>query len=144
MAAIRHLRQREPESALLVIGSPAEEERVARIATQGGAPHVRTGSLREALALVATSDFVFTPDTSIGHAASAFRKPAVIMFITRMATIWGPYRVPGRALSSPDKTLASLPLEPVLAALDELLGETVNAGGASAGHRKEIGRAEAP
>jgi ADP-heptose:LPS heptosyltransferase len=126
VAAIRHLRQRQPAATILVIGSPDEDERVARIAGEGGAPHVRTGSLREALALVATSDFVFTPDTSIGHAASAFRTPAVIMFITRMAPIWGPYRMPGRALSSADKTLASLPLEPVLSALNALLDETAS------------------
>ena len=124
---VRHILKREPDATVLVIGSPEEASRVTAIARDAGATYVPTGSLRDALALVATSDFVFTPDTSIGHAASAFRKPAVIMFIARMAPIWGPYGIPGRALSSPDKTLAPLPLEQVLTAIDELLDETEDA-----------------
>jgi hypothetical protein len=39
-----------------------------------------------------------------------------------LAAAWGLYHSPGYELASPDLTLASLPLEPVLHALDELLG----------------------
>jgi ADP-heptose:LPS heptosyltransferase len=120
VAAIRHVRAHDPAIAIVIIGSPEDRERRERIAHECGVAVAAT-TLREALALVATSDLVFTPDTSIGHAASAFRKPAVIMFIARMAPLWGPYGVTAWPISSGDRTLATLALEPVLAALDEML-----------------------
>ncbi len=121
VAAIRRVRERSPDAVIVVIGSPDDRERRERIARESGVATATTATLRDALALVATCDLVFTPDTSIGHAASAFEKPAVIMFIARMAPLWGPYGVRGWAVSSDDRTLATLPLEPVLAALDELV-----------------------
>ncbi|MEW6268940.1 MAG: glycosyltransferase family 9 protein, partial [Thermodesulfobacteriota bacterium] len=84
---------------------------------------VDTPTIRDALALLAAADLVFTPDTSIGHGASAFRKPAVVMFLDGKPPLWGLYGAPGVNLASPDQSLASLELEPVLAALDELLAE---------------------
>jgi ADP-heptose:LPS heptosyltransferase len=37
---------------------------------------------------------VFTPDTSISHAASAFRKPAVVL-LKREHHPYAPYNIPG-------------------------------------------------
>jgi ADP-heptose:LPS heptosyltransferase len=85
-----------------------------------------TPKLRSALALVATADLVVTPDTSIAHAASACRKPAVILFEKGKEVLWGRYRVPGRNVVSDDKSLATLPLEPVIDAVDELLEISVS------------------
>jgi ADP-heptose:LPS heptosyltransferase len=121
VAVLRHARALVPHINILVIGSPAEWERATRIAQAAGAKAERTPGIRNALALVATADLIFTPDTSIGHAASAFRKPAVVMHIRGTLPRWGLFGTRGHSLSSPDKTLASLPLEPVLAALDDLL-----------------------
>jgi ADP-heptose:LPS heptosyltransferase len=121
IAVIRHARSLAPDLATLVIGAPDEVERTSRIAREGGASSVRTASIRDALALVATGDLLFTPDTSIGHGASLYGKPAVIMFIRGKATLWGPYRTPGRMLVSPDKTLQAVPLEAALGALEEIL-----------------------
>jgi ADP-heptose:LPS heptosyltransferase len=121
IAVLRHARARVPGINVLVIGSPAEWERATRIAREADARAERTPGIRNALALVATADLVFTPDTSIGHAASAFRKPAVVMHIRGTLPRWGLYGTRGHSLSSPDTSLASLPLEPVLAALDDLL-----------------------
>jgi ADP-heptose:LPS heptosyltransferase len=121
VSALRHVRAQAPEVAVLVIGAPGEAERVAHIAREGGAVDVATPSVRDALALVATADMVFTPDTSIGHAASAFGTPAVVMHIRGTAERWGLYGTRGHHVSSVDKTLASIPLEAVLAALDDLL-----------------------
>ena len=125
VAALRHVRRRDPSARVLVIGSPADAGRAERVAREGGAAYARTPALREALALVATADLVFTPDTSIAHAASAFRRPAVAMFIPRNLARWHLYGTAGRSLVSTENQLESLPLEPVLEALDEMLASSV-------------------
>jgi ADP-heptose:LPS heptosyltransferase len=120
---LRHLRERVPGARLLVIGAPAEWERVRAIAAAGGGDAVATPGLRDALALVATAGFVFTPDTSLVHAASAFGTPVVAMYVRQTARLWGAYGVPWRAVSSDRRTLETLGTGPVLAAVDALLGE---------------------
>jgi ADP-heptose:LPS heptosyltransferase len=133
VTVIRHARARAPDLSILVIGAPDEVERTARIAGEGGATAVRTGSIRDAFALVATSDLLFTPDTSIGHGASVYEKPAVIMFVRGKATLWGPYRTQGQVIASPDRTLVAIPIDAALRALDALLEMTgVAAGGGAA------------
>jgi ADP-heptose:LPS heptosyltransferase len=126
IALIRHVRTSAPEVAVIVIGAPNDSARAIRIAEIGQARYVATPNLRSALGLVATADFVVTPDTSIAHAASACRKPAVILFEKGKEVLWGRYRVPGRDVVSDDKSLATLPLEPVIDAVDELLEISVS------------------
>jgi ADP-heptose:LPS heptosyltransferase len=121
VSVIGHARAEAPDLVVLVIGAPDERERTSRIAHASGTVAVTTPSIRDALALVATADLLFTPDTSIGHGASVYEKPAVIMFIRGKDTLWGPYRAPGRIVVSPDKTLLAVPLDAALRALDDLL-----------------------
>jgi ADP-heptose:LPS heptosyltransferase len=120
VGAMRHVLDRDPALTMLVTAAPAESARATSLAEAAGARFVPAG-LREMLALVATADFVFSPNTSVAHAASAFRRPAVVMCPPDLAAIWGLYRSPGHELASPDLTLGSLALEPVLEALDRLL-----------------------
>ncbi|MDQ6888137.1 MAG: glycosyltransferase family 9 protein [Gemmatimonadota bacterium] len=120
VALLRHTRDRWPELRTLIVGSPGDRARVSRIAGAAGADAVDTPRLRDALALVGTADAVFTPDTSIAHAASAFRKPAVVMLVAGSGR-FAPYHAIGHALFSDGPTLDSLPLAPVISALDELL-----------------------
>lgn len=127
IAALTHVRTRAPDVAMLVIGMPSEAERIARIAREAKVPVARTPGIRQALALVAAADYVFTPDTSIVHAASALGKPAVAMFPHREPEPYAPYRSPGRMVVGPDETLASLAVEPVITALGELLDADVPA-----------------
>jgi ADP-heptose:LPS heptosyltransferase len=115
-----HLRERLPGSALVVVGAPDEWDRVEAVAAGTGATALRTAGIRDALALVATADLLFTPDTSIAHAASAFGKPAVAMYVPGTVERWGLYGTWGRSLESPDGTLDSLGVESVFQALDEL------------------------
>jgi ADP-heptose:LPS heptosyltransferase len=121
VALIRHVRTTAPDVDVIVIGAPSDSTRAIRIAEKGEVRYVETPKLRSALALVATADFVVTPDTSIAHAASACRKPTVILFENGKEVLWGRYGVPGRNVVNDDKTLATLPLEPVIDAVDELL-----------------------
>jgi ADP-heptose:LPS heptosyltransferase len=123
VAAIRHVLARDPRLDVLVVAAPNEIARATAIAREAGVTFAPTPSLREALALVGTADLVFTPDTGLAHAASAFGRPAVVMHIRGTALSWGLYGSPGYELSSADGSLASLPLKPVLDALDRLMSD---------------------
>ena len=115
VASIRAAQSAAPRSVVLVMAPPAELDEAKRIAHDAGARAVVPG-LRDAFALVATADVVFTPDTSIAHAASAFAKPSVVMLVGGSG-IFEPYETPGRFVYSPGPTLASLAAQPVIDAL---------------------------
>jgi ADP-heptose:LPS heptosyltransferase len=113
--ALRRLRALVPDVRILVMSPPDEYESAGAIADALGATAAKP-LLRETFALVATADMIFTPDTSIAHVASAFSKPAVVMFVPG----WGgfiPYRSPGRYVCAAGPALDTLPVEPVVAAL---------------------------
>ncbi len=122
IGAMRHALARDPGLTILVTGALDESARAAYLAEEAGAIFVAVG-LRDLLALVATADLVFTPNTSVAHAASAFQRPAVVMCPPDLAATWGLYHSPGYELASPDRTLTSLSLEQVLNALDQLLAD---------------------
>ncbi len=97
---IRDARARFPTAEIVVIGSPRDRDRGARIASEGGARLVRDEGIRDAMAIVAAADVVFTADTSIAHAATVFDKPAVVLYSSDYARVWGPYETDGRAIES--------------------------------------------
>jgi len=116
VAVLQTTRARLPHATLLVIGAPHERERTRAIAAAVGAAMPETPSVRDAFALVATANAMFTPDTSLAHAASAFGTPTVAMYLPGMARLWGRYASPGEDLTSPGGHLDSLSLETALAA----------------------------
>ncbi len=118
VAVMRHLRERANDAVFRVIGAPAERDRAESIAERGGGQFVATPSIRDAFALVAGADFLFTPDTSIAHAASAFQVPCVAMYIRGTAEQWGVYQTPGESVEHPDSTLRTLSLDRMLRAVD--------------------------
>ncbi len=120
-AVIAHIRKRLPDAAVLVTGAPNERDRVEEVATKSGATPANTPSLNEAFALVATADFVLTPETSIVHAASAFRRPAVAMYRHRESLRWGLHPEFGENVENSESTLLTLEVAPVLAAIDRVL-----------------------
>lgn len=122
IAVVRHASTRPGIGPILLVGLPREQHRIERIAQASGARFVPTPRLTDALALVAAADLVFTPDTSIGHAAAAFDRPAVVMI--------GPGRSPfepwgnrGRNLHAETDDFASIPAARVADALDAVLAE---------------------
>ena len=112
-----------PGLDVLVIASPDERDRAERVASAVGGRFVATRGVRDAFALVATSTLVLTPDTSIGHATSAYDKPAVVMFVRGASARWAPYRTRSRVIEWTEPTLERLPAEPVRAALESLVRE---------------------
>ena len=121
VAVLHHLRRTAPDADAIVISAPNESDRALEIVASGEGRYARTKTLREALALVATTDLLITPDTSIVHSASAFGTPGVILFEKEKEKLWGGYQIPGRNVINDDTTLATLPVEPVLAAVDDVL-----------------------
>ena len=105
---------------IIVIGLPSEWESVQNVASEVKALAVQTPKLRDAFALVGTSDMVFTPDTSISHAASAFRKPALVL-LKREHKPYAPWNTPGEIIAWNEAEIRQLPYERVSAALGKLL-----------------------
>jgi ADP-heptose:LPS heptosyltransferase len=120
-AVVGHLRRRLPESIILITGAPNERDRVHEVATMSGETPVDTPTLTDVFALVATADFVFTPETSIAHAAWAFRRPAVSLCRVTIAELWGLDPDVGENVEHWDHTLVTLETDPVLAAIDRVL-----------------------
>jgi ADP-heptose:LPS heptosyltransferase len=108
---IRDVRSRVPNPDVVVVSSPRDRDRAARIAFDSGARLVRDDGIRDAMAIVAASDLVFTPDTSIAHAATAFDKPAVVLYSSDYARVWGPYRTDGRTIESTTGDVAGITAE---------------------------------
>jgi ADP-heptose:LPS heptosyltransferase len=114
------LRNWAPALPIIVIGLPKEWDRVGGVAGQVNALAVPTPRLRDALALVGTADMVFTPDTSISHAASAFRKPAVVL-LKRDHHPYAPYNIPGENIFWDGSDIQGLPVDIVASAVERLV-----------------------
>lgn len=120
-AVIGAAREVAPALQLCIMSAPHDRANGEALAASTQGRYVRTQSLREAFALVAHADALFTPDTSIAHAAAAFRVPTVDLLLTGKASQWGLYRAPGVNLESPDESLESLDVSVASAALQQVL-----------------------
>lgn len=120
IATLQTARARAPNMPIVVIGLPSEWESVQDVAAAVDAVAAPTPQLRDAFALVGTADLVFTPDTSISHAASAFRKPSVVL-LKREHKPYAPYNTPGELVLWGEDQIKQLPHERVSAALDKLI-----------------------
>jgi ADP-heptose:LPS heptosyltransferase len=122
IATLQVARLRNPDMPILVMGLPSEWASVQEVASRVQGVAAQTPQLRAALALVGTADMVFTPDTSISHAASAFRKPSLVL-LKREHRNYRPYNTPGEIVSWGEDEIAKLPHERVSGALDKLITE---------------------
>lgn len=120
IATLQYARSRYPGMPMIVMGLPSEWSSVEKVANVVRALPVQTPELRDAFALVGTSDLVFTPDTSISHAASAFRKPSLVL-LKREHKPYAPYNTPGEIVAWNENEIQQLPHERVSNALDKLL-----------------------
>jgi ADP-heptose:LPS heptosyltransferase len=120
IATLQTARLRAPNMPIVVIGLPSEWKSVQEVANAIDGLAVPTPQLRDAFALVGTADLVFTPDTSISHAASAFRKPSLVL-LKREHKPYAPYNTPGELVLWHADEIQKLPHERVSAALDRVL-----------------------
>ena len=123
--ALREIRAAFPDLRILVMAPPHESAEAKAIASEvrGG---VSQAPLRVAFALVESTDVLLTPDTSIAHAASAFQPLTVAMTAIPFADHFRPWKTPGKVLVGDGQTVSALPVEPVTAALREMLANGVS------------------
>ncbi|MCA2990696.1 MAG: glycosyltransferase family 9 protein [Gemmatimonas sp.] len=105
---IKAARDVDPYLRVAIMSAPHERPLGETLATMCGGNYVPTRTLREAFAFVAAADTLFTPDTSVAHAAAALGVPTVDLLLAGTASRWGLYRAPGINLESPDGALSSL------------------------------------
>ena len=122
IATLQSARERAPNMPIVVIGLPTEWESVQNVANAVRALPVETPQLRDAFALVGTADLVFTPDTSISHAASAFRKPSVVL-LKREHKPYAPWNTSGEVIAWNEAEIHQLPHERVAKAVNKLLAD---------------------
>ena len=122
IATLKSARERAPNMPIIVIGLPAEWESVQKVASAVRALPIRTPQLRDAFALVGSADLVFTPDTSISHAASAFRKPSLVL-LKREHKPYAPWNTPGEIIAWNEAEISQMPHERVAKALVKLLAD---------------------
>jgi heptosyltransferase-2 len=120
MALVAHLKARQPCSTVAVMGVDAERDAVQRIALASGAFALSAPRLRDALAMVGTSERVITSNTSITHAASAFRIPTVLL-LERGEDQWSSWRTPSEVAYWPGSSIDSLGVEIARDAVDRML-----------------------
>ncbi len=122
IATLKSARDRAENMPIIVMGLPAEWESVQKVASAVRALPVQTPQLRDAFALVGTADLVFTPDTSISHAASAFRKPSLVL-LKREHKPYAPWNTPGEVIAWNEAEIHQMPHERVAKALNKLLAD---------------------
>ncbi len=122
IATLRTARAGYPHLTVVVMGLPSEWKSVQHVAESVQGLAVATPSLRDAFGLVGTAEMVFTPDTSISHAASAFRKPALVL-LKREHRPYAPYNTPGEIIAWGENQISMLPHERVSAALFALISK---------------------
>jgi ADP-heptose:LPS heptosyltransferase len=122
---------------VVVTGGPAERDLAAAVAGAAGLPAsaVVAGDtdLASLAALVASARLVVCGDTGVGHLATAYRTPSVLLFGPVTPARWGPLSGPHTVLwkgdgggdphgGEPDPALLALSAEDVLAAARTRLG----------------------
>ncbi len=75
---------------VVITGGPAERSLAERVAAASGVPTMLDLSLLHLLGTVAAARLVVCGDTGIGHVASNYRTPSVLLFGPVPPTAWGP------------------------------------------------------
>lgn len=121
VAVLQEANRMATDADVIVVSTPSDRERARAIANAGGARLVEDKGIRDAMAIVAACDLVFTPDTSISHVASAFEKPAVVLHPRGFGALWGPYGTEGVTVESATDSVADITAAVAVEALRQTL-----------------------
>jgi heptosyltransferase-3 len=101
-------------------GDDAAAREVARLAASDRLVALATPDLATLIAALALARLVICPDGGAMHLAAALGKPVVALFGDSPPERWRPWGVEHRIVRPASRNLADLPLEPVLAAVEQL------------------------
>ncbi|MDB4885615.1 MAG: hypothetical protein JWN79_1053 [Gemmatimonadetes bacterium] len=119
--ALREIAALHPATIVAITGSPADWPSAHAIAEATGG-RAFTGSLRDALALLAAGDLALTPDTSVAHASAGFGVRSVVL--TPEGNLrFAPWRARARLVVAKGRGVESVSVREVVAALHEGLAE---------------------
>lgn len=127
-ALLHRVRERLSDASIAIIGMPHDQASGESLALSVSGAFMMVG-LDDAMAMVATSDLLISPDTAITHVASAFQRPTLTLLRKGFEKLV-PYRTPGRNVYS-DHALhvRDLPAERAIRAFDDLVDELKLASG---------------
>jgi ADP-heptose:LPS heptosyltransferase len=122
------LNQHYPQYQLLVLYKPTDialaKEIIADVQNAVLSPLTKT--FDQFAALIQNVKLLVSPDTSAIHLASAFQKPALVMYVqsNKSLRIWEPYGVDYETVVTDVDDLSTIPLEHVIAAFERLIHRT--------------------
>jgi ADP-heptose:LPS heptosyltransferase len=121
---IRHVMKTDRRFGVSVCGAPRDATEVEAVAEASGARALQPRpSLRDFAAILHEFDLLVTPDTAAVHLAAAFKLPTVGLYQPEPGLApWLPYRTPHRVVFGASG-IPSIPLEQVIAAVDDLIRE---------------------
>lgn len=116
-----------PEASILWTASPQASRAVKAHLEANDVFRVHffeTSNIQELFALVKGAALVVTPDTSVVHIASAFKRPIVALY--PLVHEWPPYKTPYRLLlPERQQPVSTIPVAEVMGACRELLQVTI-------------------
>lgn len=124
---ISRIKEAEPEISVIVLSAPAERDQCEILAGKFNYVHtVQTKSLMDAVALIAKTEMLISPDTGIVHAAIARKIPVSVLYNGdhEVYNRFYPLSVPFRTvLAEKGKDVASLEVSDVLKVSLDLIHE---------------------
>jgi ADP-heptose:LPS heptosyltransferase len=122
------LNQNYPQYQLLVLYKPEDMALAKEIIDdmQNVVLSPLTKTFDQFAALIQNVKLLISPDTAAIHLASAFQKPALVMYVqsNKSLRIWEPYGVDYETVVTDVDDLSTIPLEQVTAAFDRLIQRT--------------------
>lgn len=128
-AFLLFLNQRYPQYRLLILYKPEYQARAKEIIAdiQNAVLSPLTETFDQFAALIQNVKLLVSPDTSAIHLASAFKKPALVMYVqsNKNLRIWEPYGIEYETVVTDVDDLSTIPLEQVTSAFERLTQRVV-------------------
>lgn len=124
---VKYLRMKRPDAALLILYAKNYCDIAQEISRQSGAKLCdETKTLADFAAVISRLNLLITPDSAAVHLADILRIPMLILtHLPKGETAWYPTFTPFRVLHAHNGIVASIALQDVVNASEELLGSVL-------------------
>jgi ADP-heptose:LPS heptosyltransferase len=124
---LEYLHNAYPQMQIAVLYKPEHRERALEIVSSSDAKiSPQTNSFDEFAALIERMSFLITPDTSAVHLASAFKIPAVVLYVqsNKDLKIWEPFNTEYEAIITDVDDLSTISEKEVETAIGRIIERT--------------------